>query len=330
MRFVVIGLGSMGKRRIRNLKRLGHEDIIGYDPRDDRRAEVEENYGIETTGDFERALAVETDAWIISTPPDTHATYGLRAVDRGIAFFAEAGVADPNIETLIGRISETGIVAAASCTMRYYDGPRKIKELAMSGVVGKPLSFVYHSGQYLPDWHPWESYKDFYVSNPKTGACREIVPFELSWLSDIFGDVTSLAAMKAKQSNLDADIDDNYQLILRFDGGTMGHMTVDVLARPAVRHFRLLGSEGTVEWDHSINAIRVWRAETGCWENTSFDPGDVQDGYIHAEEPYVTEMSDFIAAVRGEKIWPYSFEQDERTLALLLNAEEDSEARDPK
>ena len=40
--------------------------------------------------------------------------------------------------------------------------------------------FVYHSGQYLPDWHPWESYKDFYVSNPATGARREIVPFELS------------------------------------------------------------------------------------------------------------------------------------------------------
>ena len=29
--FLVIGLGSMGKRRIRNLKSLGYNNIIGFD-----------------------------------------------------------------------------------------------------------------------------------------------------------------------------------------------------------------------------------------------------------------------------------------------------------
>ena len=151
MKFVVIGLGSMGKRRVRNLQRLGHSEILGYDPRVDRRAEAVEKYGIDATGDIEEALAAPADAWIVSTPPDTHAAYGIRAASRGIAFFAEAGVADPQIETLIQRISDTGIVGAASCTMRYYDGPRKIKELIAEGAIGKPLSFVYQSGQYLPD-----------------------------------------------------------------------------------------------------------------------------------------------------------------------------------
>lgn len=330
MRFVVIGLGSMGKRRVRNLLRLGHTEITGYDPREDRRAEAAEKYDIATTGDLDAALAGPADAWIVSTPPDTHAAYGIRAADRGIAFFAEAGVADPQIDTLIDRIEKTGVVGAASCTMRYYDGPRMIKSLIADGSIGRPLSFVYQSGQYLPDWHPWESYKDFYVSNPATGACREIVPFELAWLTDIFGAVTSLAGMRAKLSELDADIDDIYQLLLRFAGGALGHMTVDVLARPAVREFRLLGSEGTIEWNHTANRIRVWRAQTGAWEDISLDPGSVEAGYIHAEEPYVAEMADFVAAVEGTKPWPYSFEQDEKILALLVDAERDSDARDPK
>ena len=30
MRFLVVGLGSMGRRRIRDLKKLGHE-TVGYD-----------------------------------------------------------------------------------------------------------------------------------------------------------------------------------------------------------------------------------------------------------------------------------------------------------
>ena len=33
MKFLIVGLGSMGKRRIRCLKSLGYEDIVGYDVR---------------------------------------------------------------------------------------------------------------------------------------------------------------------------------------------------------------------------------------------------------------------------------------------------------
>ncbi len=36
LKFLVIGLGSMGKRRIRCLQSLGHTDMIGFDIRNDR------------------------------------------------------------------------------------------------------------------------------------------------------------------------------------------------------------------------------------------------------------------------------------------------------
>jgi predicted dehydrogenase len=38
----------MGKRRVRNLRALQIEHIAGVDPREDRRAEAMERYGIET------------------------------------------------------------------------------------------------------------------------------------------------------------------------------------------------------------------------------------------------------------------------------------------
>ena len=40
MKFLIVGLGSMGKRRVRNLQRLGMTDITGFDPRADRRDEA--------------------------------------------------------------------------------------------------------------------------------------------------------------------------------------------------------------------------------------------------------------------------------------------------
>ena len=43
LKILVVGLGSMGKRRIRNLQHLNQNDVIGFDPRDDRCKESFEN-----------------------------------------------------------------------------------------------------------------------------------------------------------------------------------------------------------------------------------------------------------------------------------------------
>ena len=45
MIFLVIGLGSMGKRRVRCLQTLQIKDIIGFDLREDRRLEAKNKYG---------------------------------------------------------------------------------------------------------------------------------------------------------------------------------------------------------------------------------------------------------------------------------------------
>ena len=42
---------------------------------------------------------------------------------------------------------------------------------------------IYHYGGYLPSWHPWESYPEFYAGKKKTNAAREMVPFELQALT---------------------------------------------------------------------------------------------------------------------------------------------------
>ena len=87
MKFLVIGLGSMGKRRVRNLITLDQKDIIGFDPRKDRCVEAEQKYSIKTYQNFDKAIMTKPDAIIISTPPDLHSKYAKIAIEKETHFF---------------------------------------------------------------------------------------------------------------------------------------------------------------------------------------------------------------------------------------------------
>lgn len=327
MKFLVVGLGSMGKRRIRNLKCLDAGEIIGFDPRQERRDEAHQRYGIDVCNTFETALKWNPDALVISTPPDLHMSYAISAARAGKHFFTEASVVPQGMSELIGLCQGGGFVAAPSCTMRFHPSILKMKGLIDEGKIGKPLALTYHSGQYLPDWHPWEDYRHYYVAKRETGACREIVPFELSWLTWIFGQISQVSCFKDKTGTLDVDIDDVYQILLKFKGGLLAHLLVDVVARVPTRSFRLLGQEGVIEWVWSQKRVRIFESATKEWTEINEPVPIVESGYQAAENMYIEEMRAFLSAIQGQSPFPFSFEEDLITLGHLSAAEKSSNER---
>src|SRR5678816_324619 len=81
VRFLIIGCGSMGKRRARVLKRLGFNDILAFDMRSDRLDEIRAKSGVQTFDNLEGALIAEPDVLMVCVPPHLHVQYmreGLR------------------------------------------------------------------------------------------------------------------------------------------------------------------------------------------------------------------------------------------------------------
>ena len=311
----------MGKRRIRNLQYLKAGEIFGFDPRPDRRGEAQDRYGIQTFSQIEEAMTVDPAALIISTPPDLHMKYARLAALSDKHFFTEASVVDEGMDEVIALSKGKDFVAAPSCTMRFHPLVQTIKEIKESEAIGKVLTFTYHSGQYLPDWHPWEDYRTFYVAKRETGACREIVPFELTWLTWVMGSVQQVSCFKDKLTKLDANIDDAYHLLLRFQNRALGHLLVDVIARAPYRTCRFLGEEGVIEWLWNDKIVRVFSAREKQWREYREPEGKVEEGYIHAETMYIREMEQLLKAIRKEQPYPYTFEEDKRVLEVLYAAE---------
>ncbi len=326
MKFLVIGLGSMGKRRIRNLKALGYTKLAGFDPRSDRREEVVFRYGVSVFDSFDVALAeFNPDVLIISTEPSLHMKYAQSAVENSLHCFIEASVVEgERIAEIAKLIKNTKLVIAPSCTMNYFPGPKAISEVIRSGKIGFPLNVNYLTGQYLPDWHPWENIRDFYVSRRETGGAREIVAFELTWLNKIFGVPSPLACVKSKVTDIDADIDDIYHCLLRYPNGPLANITIDVISRPkAIRELHIMGSEGRLVFSGDENCVRYIKVGDLDWTLINLSIGTIEDGYINPEEPYILEIADFVKAVSaGDRhLFPNTLESDARILDLLTNLE---------
>ena len=316
----------MGKRRVRNLQALGEQCIAGFDPRVDRREEAVSKYGIVTFASFDEAItAFVPDTLVISVSPESHMDYAWRGLELGLSCFIEASVVEAKrILALSQEVQGRSIVMAPSCTMRYFPGPCKVKEILQSQRLGRVLNVNYQTGQYLPDWHPWEPIGSYYVSRRETGGGREIVPFELTWLNDLFGSPTPLACVKAKLTDMSADIDDIYHCLLAYPQGVLANVTVEVISRPtATRELRVLCSEGELVMSADENCVRYIAAGDTDWTRIELGGGTVESGYINPEEPYVSEMRDFVAAAktRNPALFPNTLKNDWDVLQILHGLE---------
>jgi len=320
MKVLVIGLGSMGKRRVRNLQAIGEIAIDGVDMRADRRQEAEDHYQINTYSEL--PLLNNYDAVIISTPPDYHLPYIQQCLDEKVSCFIEASVIQQGLPELLHHPNFEEIVIAPSCTFRFHPSIKQIKQLVTSGEHGKVTGFSYHMGQYLPDWHPWEDISEFYVGKKETGAGREMVPFELTWIVDILGFPQTIKGYPLKTGLLNVDIDDIYAIALAYSsfGGTL---MVDVVSRFATRALILNLEQAQIRWSWENQYVWVYDAIQQR-EIVYHNPkGNAQTGYNVniVEEMYIEELHTFIKAVKGKITYPNTLEDDIKILQLLLDVE---------
>lgn len=329
MKVFVVGLGSMGKRRARVLRRLGVRDIVGTDLREDRRSEAVEQSKITAVRNFDEGMAMKPDAVVISTPPNLHLQYALQAAKAGVHVFTECNwVEDLSILDGLDRLcASKGLVGAASCTQRYQDSVKTIKKLIEDQVIGPIIHIRFQSGQWAPDWHPWESVTEFYLGNRSMGGGREQVSFELNWIEWLLGRTAGISAMAKKLTTLPMDILDLYQMNLVFESGALGSVQVDMIQRHPNRTCVLMSERGQIEWDYTGGVVRVYHADQKRWaeykeEGTS---GYLSEGVTEDEPLYHGEMRAYLDAVEGRAPFPYRF-SEERELLTVVQAAEHSAA----
>lgn len=318
LKFLILGLGSMGKRRIRNLLFNGERDIIGFDILPEKADEAKQKYGINIIGNFKDISAKDFDVMIISTSPDAHGDYIRFALQHKKHFFIEHPTSADGYADIL-KNEDSSSVKAPSCTFLFYPPIKMIKKILTEERIGKILAFQYHMGQYLPDWHPWEDYKKVYFSKKTTGACREMLPFELIWLNWLMNSKVALVSgMIKKVSDLEMDAEDIVLANLQYENNILGSVMIDVISRKPFRTLRILGSEGVLDWERFDSIIKLYNAESKTTELMPVPKGHPESGYINEEEMYNDEIKAFLDVVYGRTKYPFSFAENLLNLQALF------------
>lgn len=326
----MVGLGSMGKRRIRLILQMKKEiEVIGVDLNKDRRAEAQSIFFIRTTDSLEKILD-SVQAVIISTSPLSHNKIIRQCLEADVDVFTELNLVSDGYAQNMALARKNHKVLFLSSTFLYRNEISFIKEKVAQQT--QYLNYVYHVGQYLPSWHTWENIKDFFVSDVRTNACRELFAIELPWIIETFGKIANVTVTKNKITRLEIDYPDNYMVMVEHETGHKGLLAVDVVSKKAVRNLEIFGEDMYICWDGTPTGLQCYDEAMQVLKNVVlYDEIDHQAGYSDniIENAYFKEIITFFEMTENRTGQSpqaiYGFEQDMETLKWIDRIEEAEE-----
>lgn len=322
MDFVVIGLGSMGKRRIRILRNLCMgARIYGIDEKDERRGECAKFYGISTFRNLGECLRnYLPEVAFVCTPPLSHAGIIGDCLSQDMHVFSEINLVANGYEENVALAKQQNRVLFLSSTPLYREEIKHISRRVRE-TEGR-VNYSFHVGQYLPDWHPWDALQEFFVSKQETNGCREIFAIELPWMIQTFGKVKRIEVMRHKAMALPIQYDDSYYVFLEHEAGHHGVLIVDVVSREPVRHLEVFGENLFLAWDGTPDSLREKNLKSNEMEFVQSYKGEkVQQEAAYSrnivENAYAAEIKNFFAVIENQEQPKYSFHQDAEILKLI-------------
>jgi predicted dehydrogenase len=282
VKILMIGLGGIGQRHTRNLRALLGDSVeilahrvrrqmhvvtpvMGADP----NRNVENEYAIRTFLSLEDALAERPDIAFICNPSSLHIPVALACVQANCDLFVEKPLSDSmrGIDQLIHAVEENKTIAMVGYQLRFHPCLRALAETVKSGILGTLLAVRATVGEYLPNWHPYEDYRQMYAARADLGGGVVLSQIhEFDYLYSLFGVPTRIFALGGHWSDLEIDVEDTASMVMECSFAKRPLPILlhqDYLQSPPSRQCEVLGDRGRVVMDlHALTVSVLTRGNT--------------------------------------------------------------------
>lgn len=262
MKIFIVGLGSIGQRHVRIMKKICDAEFI-YLPSTRSRglAEFIQRNQIKVVGSLNACLKEKPDAAIISNASSGHIRIAKELVDHQIPFLIEKPVAVSfnGLEGLNRKIEDSKLPVLVGFQLRHHPLYKVLREKLRSGIIGAPLTFSGHVGQYLPDWRPSSDYRKTVSASARLGGgVLSDLCHEIDLAIDLLGPVKSVYGALARISNLEIDTEDVANLFFVHKSSSQTVIHLNYLDRESTWHTRIVGTKGTINWDYGKGVLQVF------------------------------------------------------------------------
>lgn len=277
----IIGTGFIGPAHIESLRRLGNIDIAALADINEEVAKQKAellNIG-KYYGDYKNLLKdAEIDVVHVCTPNYLHFKISMEALLAGKHVVCEKPLALNSAEAdeLIKIAKEKKLVNAVHFNLRFYPLIHQAKKMVEAGELGRILTV---NGSYQQDWLFYETDFNWRLQPEFSGDSRAVADIGSHWLDmmefitglevkSVCADFATIHPVRKKPlkpietysgkmlrpedyEDIEINTEDYATVLLRFDNGARGSMTVNQVAagRKNRLYFEINGSKKAIAWD---------------------------------------------------------------------------------
>ncbi len=291
----VIGCGSIGQRHIRNLRSLGLTDITALRTRRGHTQQIDPDLGVREVTEWDELLAAAPDVAIVSNPTSLHVETTRRLLPHVRGVFVEKPLAarpGEDLSALLGEADAHGRTVFVGYNLRYHPVTRAVLAELAEGRVGWPVCLQCQVGQYLPDWHPDEDYRQAYFAREDLGGgVTRTLSHEIDLAAALLGPIERVHGWAGGSEELGIDVDAVSDMLLGHRDGPVSQVHLDYAQRVPSRTGVLVCTDGWIRYDMIAPYVQARTRDEPA-------PRELLDGPVDPNRAYVDMMDEFLRFVR--------------------------------
>jgi len=237
-RVAVVGVGAWGRNHVRNFEALAALAMVCDSSQSSLDAISQQMPGIRTTMKYSDVLEdTEIQAVVVATPPMSHGTLVLRALDAGKHVLVEKPLSLDlaEAEQMRGQAENLGRTLMVGHLLLYHPAFRAVKGLLDSGGIGK-LQYIYSNRLSLGKVRREEN------------ALWSFAPHDVSMILSLTGEMPG-SVFASGGHYLSRDVADTTLSHLTFREGLQAHIFVSWLHPYKEHRLVVVGEQGMVAFD---------------------------------------------------------------------------------
>lgn len=290
--FVVVGLGSIGRRHAGNLARLRPDAAFTFVRRTTGGEDLSGHVEARVVTDIRDVLDAPVDLVVLSTPSANHMDVLPELIDRACPLLVEKPVVTErhDLDAVAARLADAPPAPrAVGFNLRFLPSLRRLHHEVEAGRLGSIARASFIAGQWLPDWRPAVDYRSSYSADARRGGGVELdLAHEFDAARWLLGDLGVAFSRGGTLSSLELRSHDTSVSVLAPSDacGPVATVALDYLARRRVRWYEVVGDEGRAQWDLD-GRLELWTADGG---DVLTDPSafDVAQTYVTMMEAMLT------------------------------------------